>query len=281
MTQIQGAGGQPQKSPKYAPIYTGRVFNGLNTNRSPLRGSLASMYEQFYKMSYGDVMIAGANVEVSNRLTLVRRPGNTIFDTNSFTDILSFDEFRVNKATADYFGLTLEEIFTMISEPGKLLASLKGVKQFVFGNPAAPGQTYMQAFGNELYFSNGVDNKKWLQSLIIRDPAAFPPTSADNYKPQGTDGLAGTYPFYTTYFLQGAVSPTVNTQQIQQFIGIAIANITNVTISGGVLTLTVNNSGIANVTSESYPVGSMFQFWGMGTYTYLNGAILTDRKSVV
>lgn len=270
MTQIQGAGGQPQKSPKYAPIYTGRIFNGLNTNRSPLRSTTPALMEQFYKWSYGDVMIAGSNVEVSNRLTLVRRPGNSIFDSNSFTDILAFDEFRVNKAAADAFGLILEEIFTMISLPGELDATLNGVKQFVFGNSAVTGQTFMQAFGNELYFSNGVDNKKWLQSLIVRNAVA-----ADNFTPQGTDGLAGTYPFYTTYFLQGAVSATTNTQKIQQFIGIAIANITHITISAGVITLTVNNSGISNLGTPTYPVGSMFQLWGVGTDTYLNGAILT------
>ena len=97
MSQIQSAGGQPQKSPKYAPIYTGRVFSGINTNRSPLRGTLPALTEQYYKMSYGDVMIAGANVEVTNRLTLGRRPGNSIFDSNSYTDILAFDEFRVDR----------------------------------------------------------------------------------------------------------------------------------------------------------------------------------------
>src|SRR5277367_6466977 len=106
MSQIQGAGGQPQKQPKYASLYTGRVFNGLVTNRSPLRGVLPSLYEQFYKLSYGDVMIAGANVEVSNRLTLVRRPGNPIFDNNTWDDIQSFDEFPVNKAASDAFGTT-------------------------------------------------------------------------------------------------------------------------------------------------------------------------------
>src|ERR1017187_439263 len=170
MSQISGAGGQPQKSPKYAPIYTGRVFNGLYTNRSPLRGSLPSMYESFYKVSYGDVMIAGSNVEVSNRLTLVRRPGNSIFagaSGSTFTDIQSFNEFRVNKSAADAWGLTLEEIFTMVATPGKLSASLNGVNQQVFPDACNASQSlgpiYEQAIGNELYFSNGIDNKKWLQ----------------------------------------------------------------------------------------------------------------------
>ncbi len=143
MSAIQGAGGQPQKSPRYAPIYTGRVFNGLYTNRSPLRGAASALLETFYKLNYGDVMIAGANVEVSNRLTLVRRPGNPEFSANSYTDIQAFDEFRINKAAADAFGTTLEEIFTMISEPGALYAEMNGTNELVFADAAAQGQTYM------------------------------------------------------------------------------------------------------------------------------------------
>lgn len=225
------------------------------------------MYEQFYKLSYGDVMIAGANVEVSNRLTLIRRPGNPEFSGNTYTDIQAFGEFRVNKAQSDAFGTTLEEIFTMISTPGALYAELDGVKQLVFADSAALGQTYMQSVGNELYFSNGIDNKKWLQSLI---------TWAANFELQGADGLSGTYPFMSTYLLTGATSPTSNTQQIQQFIGIAIANITEVQTAAGILTLTVNNAGLSNpgAKTPTYDIGSVFQLWGLTTATWLNGATI-------
>ena len=49
MSQIAASGGQPQKAPKYAPIYQGRFFNGINTNRSPLRAASAShIAEKFY-----------------------------------------------------------------------------------------------------------------------------------------------------------------------------------------------------------------------------------------
>jgi hypothetical protein len=276
MSQIQGAGGQPQKSPKYAPIYTGRIFNGLVTNRSPLRGTLNSLYEQFYKLSYGDVMIAGSNVEVSNRLTLIRRPGSPTFDTNSWTDVLAFDDFIVNKATADAFGTTLEEIFTMIAEPGSLYATLAGVKQFVFGDAAATGQTYMQAVGNELYFSNGTDNKKWLQSLISWAPS---------FEFQGVDGSSGAYPFFSTYMLTGAISATTNTQNIQQLIAIAAANITEVTVADGLLTLTCNSTGLPNTTGISYPldanaIGASFQLWGLDTATWLNGVVITALEAI-
>src|ERR1700690_2485956 len=123
MSQIAANGGQPQKQPKYAPIYQGRFFNGLNTNRSPLRAASAShIAEKFYSDSSGDALIAGANIEVSNRLTLVRRPGNPIYDSHIYNKPDSFDEFRVNKAQSDVFNnataTPLENIFTMIDESG-------------------------------------------------------------------------------------------------------------------------------------------------------------------
>ncbi len=234
------------------------------------------MYEQFYKLSYGDVMIAGSNVEVSNRLTLIRRPGTTSFDTNTYTGIQSFYEFPVNKAAADAFGLILEEIFTMVAEQGSLSASLNGVKQNVFTDAAVTGQTYMQAIGNELYFSNGVDNKKWLQSLIEWAP---------NFQFQGSNGLAGTYPFFTTYMLTGTTSPTSNTQQIQQLIGIAAGTITNVAVASNVLTLTINMAA-PNADTTSYPLkasglGSSFMLWGLSTETWLNGLIVTAQTPYV
>src|ERR1700675_3167769 len=265
MSQIQGAGGQPQKQPKYAPIYTGRIFNGLYTNRSPLRGVSPAMMEQYYRVNYGDVMIAGANVEVSNRLTLVRRPGNPNYDNNSWTDVLSFDEFRVNKSASDVFGTTLEEIFTMVTQPGELFSLTSGLtKSLVFNNPSVNGQTYMQEVGNSLYFSNGVDNKKWLQSLFVRSSAnsgAFP---------QGSNGLAGTYPF-GTFFIDA-------NNNIEEFIGIAAATITNVAVAADVLTLTLNMAS-PNADTVDYPVGTSFMLWGVGTQTWLNGLIITSTNA--
>src|SRR5215475_8287360 len=102
MSQIAAAGGQPQKPPKYAPIYQGSFFNGINTNRSPLRAASANhIYQKFYGDTSADALIAGSNVEVSNRLTLIRRPGNPIYDNtvgHTFNHIGAFDDFRVNKA---------------------------------------------------------------------------------------------------------------------------------------------------------------------------------------
>jgi hypothetical protein len=275
MSQIAAAGGQPQKPPKYAPIYQGSFFNGINTNRSPLRAASANhIYQKFYGDTSADALIAGSNVEVSNRLTLTRRPGNPIYDNtvgHTFNHIGAFDDFRVNKAQSDVFGTTLESIFTMIDEDGtgtnKLYSLTSDFKRggdsgyftgLDFTKASSAGQTFMQAVGNSLYFADGVDQKKWLQSLFQRTPAG------NNTFLQGTDGLAGTYPF-GTYLLDPA------TGNIQQFIGISIGAVTNVSISNNVITLTVNLTD----DTHDYQIGTSFQLWGMTSHPYLNGATIT------
>jgi len=284
MSQIAASGGQPQKQPKYAPIYTGRFFNGINTNRSPLRAATSShIAEKFYSDSSGDALIAGSNLEVSNRLTLVRRPGNPIYDTMHTTALMNgynhpdaFTDFRVNKSQSDVFGTTLESIYTMIDETttasyqgylysltsalvrgngGTSLPPYTGLK---FQKSVGSGQAFTQPVGNTLYFSDGVDNKKWLTSLMVRTAAG------DNNNLQGSDGQAGTYPF-GTYL----IDPT--TGNPQQFIGINIGRILDVAVAANVLTLTFTATNDAN----DYLIGTSFQLWGMVSNPWLNGATIT------
>jgi hypothetical protein len=279
MSQLQAKGGQPQKAPKYADIYQGRFFNGLNTNRSPLRAASAShIAETFYSDTSGDALIAGENIEVTNRLTLARRPGNPIYDNiHTYNAPDAFDNFRVNKAQSDVFGTTLESIFTMIDEGGSGTDYLYSLNQsfqrggdagyyygLKFQKASGAGQTFMQSVGNSLYFGNGVQNKKWLTSLFVRTSAG------NNSYLQGSDGLAGTYPFGT--FL---IDPA--TGNIQEFIGISIGSATNVAVSDNVITITVGTLTVPPSSPTTIPVGSSFQLWGFTTSanTWLNGATIT------
>ena len=73
------AGATLSKPAKFASIFTSRFFSGLWTNRSPLRDATTSrIVEKFYGQA-GDALIDGLNVEITNKLTLARRPGTTIF----------------------------------------------------------------------------------------------------------------------------------------------------------------------------------------------------------
>src|SRR6266496_1003977 len=274
MSQIAGSGGQPQKPPKYAPIYVGRIFNGLNTNRSPLRAASAShLAEKYYSDNSTDALIAGVNVEISNRLTLIRRPGNPLYDQHTYDDMGAFGDFRGNKSQSDVIGTTLESIFTTIDEANDgFFYSLSEALQrggdtgynygLAFQKSTSAGQTYSQAVGNSLYFANGVDNKKWLSSLFVRTNAG------NNTFLQGTDGLSGTYPF-GTYLVDPA------TGNLQQFIGISTGSVTHVTLSDNILTLAVDLTD----DTRDYPIGTAFELIGMDDNPWLNGAtiILTQK----
>lgn len=154
------AGASPQKQTRFAPIYTGRWSSGLWTNRSPLRdANTTRLTEKFYGAA-GDALIAGLNTEITNRLTLARRPGNSVFDSNPWNAVDRFYDFRL-------FSSTSEQIKIMVDQADALYSLAGGVRTLVFSKSPGAGPTYMQSVGNSLYFANGVDNKKWLQTLTV------------------------------------------------------------------------------------------------------------------
>jgi len=157
--QLSLAGASAQKQPRYAPLFTSRFFSGIWTNRSPLRdASTSRIVEKFYGAA-GDAIITGLNIEITNKLTLARRPGTTVFDTNTYDYIDRFYEFKL-------FNPTTEKILVMIDDANTLYSLYGGVRTAVFTKSAGAGQTYMQAIGNTLYFADGIDNKKYLQTLF-------------------------------------------------------------------------------------------------------------------
>src|ERR1035437_4732981 len=130
------AGGQPQKQVRFAPIYTGRWSSGIWTNRSPLRDANTTRISEKYYGAAGDALIAGSNAEITNRLTLARRPGNSPYDTNSWIAPDRFYSFRM-------FGSNTEQIDVMVDQATALYSLYQGVKSLVWSKSAGAGQSYM------------------------------------------------------------------------------------------------------------------------------------------
>src|ERR1039458_2102535 len=192
---LQVNGAQSDKPTKFAAIYTGRQFTGIWTNRSPLRDAASSRIEEKFYGPRGDAMIAGSNVEISNKLTMIRRFGNPQFSGASVTGVGGFGEFRINKALSDVFGTTLESIDLMTDTATQVLENGTAI----FTKSAGAGRTFFEQVGNELFFSDGVDNKKKLQSLFTRT------TGSNN-----TLININVYPYMTTFL----VDPNGNIQQM-------------------------------------------------------------------
>src|SRR5215469_8260854 len=161
---LQLAGAVPQKPPKFGTIYSSRHYTGLVTQRHPLR-SASSAYEERYLGSRTDALIDGSNCEITPKLTLARRPGNPVYNSNTFAAVNAFYSFR-------QFNSNTEQIRVMADTASVLYDATAGGQITVFNKTSGSGQTFMQSVGNTLYFGNGVDQKKWVQSLITRTSSA-------------------------------------------------------------------------------------------------------------
>lgn len=234
------SGASPQKPTKFAPLYTGRWSSGIWTNRSPLRDAATSrIVEKFYGQA-GDALIAGLNVEITNKLTLARRPGTSIFDSNTWSNVDRFYEFRL-------FNASTEEIIVMVDQQNALYSLIGGVKTLVF-NKSANGQSYMQSVGNELYFGDGNDNKKWLQSLSTWSA--------------GAKWGGASSPMFLTYL----IDPNGN---LQQLTGTVFA-ITHVNVTSNVLTITSSAT-----LSSLFQAGDTVTFPSGMTASFLDGNTVT------
>lgn len=282
--QFSIAGANPGKQTKFAPLYNPRWSSGIWTNRSPLRDANTSRISEKYYGASGDALIAGSNVEITNKLTLARRPGNTplLPDTTQLvSDVDRFYEFRT-------FNANTENIIVMIDQVNALYAltdlntislvwSKAGNTTFapVGGGPAKPvgpapriatpattastaatttapangaGQSYMQSVGNTLFWGDGVSNKKWLQSLTKWVAGASWNTS--------------TTPYLSTFLID-------TNGNIQQLTG-AVIQLTSVYASGSQILVTTTPD-IASVVN----VGDKLTFPDTMAATFLAGQTVT------
>jgi hypothetical protein len=80
---IEQSGGGPQKQPKYVPIFMDRSFTGLFTQRSVLHDPSDVITAKYYG-GRPDALWMGKNIELTNRLTLQRRPGLTALSATTY-----------------------------------------------------------------------------------------------------------------------------------------------------------------------------------------------------
>lgn len=80
---IELNGGQPQKQPKYVPIFMDRAFTGLYTQRAVLHDPSDVTTAKYYG-GRPDALWMGKNIELTNRLTLQRRPGLSQFSAATY-----------------------------------------------------------------------------------------------------------------------------------------------------------------------------------------------------
>lgn len=174
------AGAQTRPSKK-APLYQGaRWTSGLWTNRAPIRDAASTRLEEKFYGPRGDAFLGGENIEISQGLTLIRRPGNSIWNDNNWTNVNSFYEFRL-------FNSNIEQIKTMVDTTHVLHDASNNGQIDIWKKASGAGQSYMQSIGNSLYWGDGKSQKKWLNTLQERIPYVespiFLPQNPYNFTP--------------------------------------------------------------------------------------------------
>lgn len=155
------AGASLDKAPRYAVLHTNEFYSGLCTNRNPLRDPQTPyLYQKFYSATRYDAMIAGLNVEISPRLTPVRRFGNSVYNSQTFSNVQNFYSFRV---TNNYTTPPTQSIRVIVDTASAVYDGTGPNTQILLFNKASgAGQTSFQALGNTLYMGDGVDILKWV-----------------------------------------------------------------------------------------------------------------------
>ena len=139
---LQNAGALSEPS-NFAPLHTNRIFTGLWTNRSFLRDAATNDYQEHYGMGRQDSILDGLNTEITPRLTLARRPGSTVYNSNILAPVNRFYSFNT-------FTLTDEVIRVMADTASDVLDITDNGETSIWHKSAGAGSTYFLSVGNTL-----------------------------------------------------------------------------------------------------------------------------------
>lgn len=206
---LEQAGSRATKQNKYAPIHTNRFFTGLWTNRNALRDAATPyLYEKFYSGSRFESLIDGSNMELSSRLTLFRRYGNSVYNAQLFPAINRFFSFEISNTATSTIKVIADTAGAVFDATGP------NTKVNLFNKAFGAAQTSMESVGNTLYMGDGAEEKKWVQSLL----AWLPNTgfSVGDFVVDGNNNL--------------------------QIVSGIVKVLTKVAVAGNILTVTVNNN---------------------------------------
>jgi hypothetical protein len=204
-----------------APLFTNRMFTGLWTQRSYVRDAATPfLMEKYYSASRFDSLVGGMNTEISARLTLVRRPGHSRYNSSPMPPVNRFYEFRAFSAVGG-------EKIHVLSSSDPATGSVNGTVRDVTGpsnnvilwtKDSGAGKTAFQSVGNICFFSDGVDAKKWVtSSKTWAANATATITSIQIVRTQ----LGGVGPFvYILVLTLGGTAPTLQDGSTGTFSGI-------------------------------------------------------------
>jgi hypothetical protein len=161
--EAAGAAVQPIAA---APLHTNEFFTGLWTNGSPLGpGAVPYLYAKSYGGARYDRLVNGNDIEISPRLTLIRRPGHTVYNPGPFPPINRFYEFRGFTATDEILHLMADcDAGTGSASPTVREVTQPSTNSILWTKSAGAGRTSFVSDGNVLYAGDGTATHQWVTS---------------------------------------------------------------------------------------------------------------------
>jgi hypothetical protein len=147
---LDSVGAQPKNKSYGKSIHTARFETGLATNRNALHDS-ASWYVSKYG-GYPDAAIDGSNMELSNKLTWIRRPGLSEWSSVAVPDQVNwFYDWR-----------TLDcGIRVVVDTSTSTYLQSSTTQNLIFSKTSGAGQGYYQGVADTLYYGDGIDLQKF------------------------------------------------------------------------------------------------------------------------
>jgi hypothetical protein len=207
--RLSDAGAQLPKAPKYAPIFVAASLTGLYSQRNVFHDPSNVVTQRFYG-GRPDALYNGLNVELTNDLTIARRPGNTALTAN-YTHV-PLDAFQWETDSG--------EILVMIDTAGFLYQEpfTGAAATLIFTKSAAAGRGYFVASGNVLYYGDGVDLIKYTPGNpngLVWNWGIAAPTIAPTVTPIASGAAAVAWAASTVFSTMGfLVDPNSNVQQL-------------------------------------------------------------------
>lgn len=234
-----GAVGEPSD---YAPLTMDRYMTGLWTNRSALRDAdVPYLQAKFYGGSRYDSFIDGLDMEVSAKLTTIKRPGSTVWNSATWDPINRWYSFLFQLDGVAQIKVIVDCASQVFDGTGP------DIKKLLWTKSAGGGKTFFHSVGNTLYFTNGVDRIKWTLSTRTYQPLTA-------YTP-----------------LQFIIDPNNN---IQVAVGGTQAPIIGISSSGNIATILLDPNSPQLPINLNALKGINFTFSGLTVATYLNGQTL-------
>src|SRR5258708_21148646 len=205
-SQLESAGAQVRNPSRGKPIHIARMETGLFTNRNGLHEPVQFVISKFYG-GYVDALIDGGNMEISNQLTLIRRPGLSAFSTVNVP----------NPPNWFYDWRTLDQgIKVIVDTPVATYIQTPTTQTQIFTKTGLAGQGYYQGVGDTLFVGDGVDLQKYvLPGGTVWNWGIVAPLAAPNVTSTPTASSSSVWTASTVYSTMGLiVDSNGNVQQM-------------------------------------------------------------------